>query len=137
LVAVWALDSVNDPVGGHNGSLQGSGVSFLTFPAGPHCTTSSASALCPQNRFSITAQWRTNPTPGSPVDGNATVRVADSGSGIFWFFAPDNWEVMVKAINGCGLNDRFWIFSASATNVFYRMNVFDTVNFESKVYFNY
>jgi hypothetical protein len=32
---------------------------------------------------------------------------------------------MVKALNGCGLNNRYWVFSAATTNVFYRMEVLD------------
>ncbi len=137
LVAVWALDGVTDPVGGHNGTLQGGGVGFLTFAAGPHCTTNTATSLCLNNRFIVTTQWRTNPVPGSPVDGNGKVAVSGPGSGVFWFFAADNWEVMVKALNGCGLDQRYWIFAAATTNVFYRLNVFDSVAFQNKVYFNY
>jgi len=65
------------------------------------------------------------------------VAVAGDNSGLFWFFSSDNWEIMVKALNGCGLNNRYWIFSAATTNVFYRMEVFDTVGLEQKIYFNY
>ena len=94
-------------------------------------------ALCLQNRFVITSKWRTNPTPGTPTDGNGSVVVAGPNSGIFWFFSSDNWEVMIKALNGCGLNNRYWIFSAATTNVFYRIEVFDSERFEQKIYFNY
>lgn len=139
LIGVWPLDgSGTDVVGAHNGAQAGSGTGFLTFPAGFPCTTSTASALCLQNRFSITTKWRTNPTPGTPTDGSGTtVDVANPGSGLFWFFSSSNWEVMVKTLNGCGLNNRWWLFSAATTNVFYRMEVFDQVGFESKIYFNY
>ena len=65
------------------------------------------------------------------------VPVANPGSGLFWFFAADNWEVMVKALNGCGLNSRYWIFSAATTNVFYRMEVFDYHTGPQRIYFNY
>jgi len=77
LVARWALDAnANDSVGGHNGTVQGAGTGFLTFPAGPHCTSSTVGALCLQSRFIITTKWRTNPTPGTPTDGNGSVVVA-------------------------------------------------------------
>ena len=138
LVARWTLDATaNDAVGGHNGTVQGSGTGFLTFPAGPHCTSSTVAALCLQSRFLITTKWRTNPAPGTPTDGNGSVVVAGSNSGIFWFFSSDNWEVMVKAINGCGLNSRYWIFSAATTNVFYRMEVLDVKAGVQKIFFNY
>ncbi|HET9766105.1 MAG TPA: LamG domain-containing protein [Thermoanaerobaculia bacterium] len=138
LVAYWTLDgNFQDVVSTHDGSGQGSGLGFFTWAVGPHCTASTVSQLCLQSRFNITSKWRTNPTPGTPTDGNASVVVAGSNSGIFWFFSSDNWEVMIKAINGCGLNNRYWIFSAATTNVFYRVEVFDTADSEQKIYFNY
>ena len=137
LVAVWALDSTpNDVVGGHNGTLTGSGAHFMSFAAGPPCAGSTATQLCLQGRFQITTTFRTATPPG-PSDGTGHVVVAGSNSGIFWFFSSDNWEVMVKAINGCALNNRYWIYSAATTDRSYRMEVFDTVHFVNKVYFNY
>jgi hypothetical protein len=138
LVAVWPLDaSPNDPVGGHNGTVMGSGVAALTFPAILNCGSSTVNGLCLNTRFAVTAKWRTNPTPGTPTDGDAHVVVAGPNSGIFWFFSSDNWEVMVKVLNACGLNNRYWVFSAATTNVFYRMEVFDVRAGVNKVYFNY
>jgi hypothetical protein len=138
LVAVWALDgNANDIIGPRDGSVQGAGVGFLTFPVVFDCGPNTATTLCLQDRFIISAFWRTNPTPGTPTDGQAQVAVANQGSGIFWFFAAENWEVMVKAINGCGLNNRFWIFSAATTNVFYRLEVNDARAGAQKIYFNY
>ena len=43
---------------------------------------------------------------------------------------------MVKALDGCGLNNRYWIFSAATTNVYYRLEVLD-VKTGTKIYFNY
>ncbi|HSS75457.1 MAG TPA: LamG domain-containing protein [Thermoanaerobaculia bacterium] len=137
LVAVWSLAATaNDVVGGHNGALTGSGVGFLTFPAGPSCSASTVNQLCLQGRFQITTTFRTATTPG-PSDGAGKVVVAGPNSGIFWFFSSDNWEVMVKAINACGLNNRYWIYSAATTDRFYRMEVFDTHALRNKIYFNY
>jgi hypothetical protein len=138
LVAVWPLNgNGTEIIAGRNGAIMGAGVSPQTFPALFSCGASTGTALCLQDRFSIRAFWRTSPA-GNPPDGNAmTVPVANPGSGLFWFFGADNWEIMVKAINGCGLNDRFWIFSAATTNVFYRMEVWDVRGSEQKIYFNY
>lgn len=138
LVAVWPLNgNGNEIIAGRNGAITGAGVSAQTFPALFSCGASTGTTLCLQDRFAIRSYWRISPA-GNPPDGSAmTVPVANPGSGIFWFFAPDNWEIMVKAINGCGLNDRFWIFSAATTNVFYRMEVWDVRGAEQKIYFNY
>jgi len=101
----------------------------------PNCGGSTTTALCLQNRFSITARFRTG-APGT-AEGTAQVAVGNSGSGLFWFFSSDNWEVLVKAINACGFNNRYWVFSAATTNVFYRLEVLDVKAGVAKVYFNY
>ncbi|MCP4658010.1 MAG: hypothetical protein GY856_21585 [bacterium] len=47
-------------------------------------------------------------------------------SGLFWFFDPDNWEMLVKVLDACGLNGRYWVFAAATTNVEYTLRVVDT-----------
>ena len=138
LIAVWPLDgNTADVIGGHNGAVGGSGVGALTFPALANCGVSNATKLCLRNRFDVRAYWRTSPA-GNPPDGQAQViPVANPGSGIFSFFGTDNWEILVKTLNGCGLNNRYWVFSAATTNLFYRMEVWDVVGGEQKIYFNY
>ncbi|RPH56584.1 LamG domain-containing protein [bacterium] len=138
LVAVWPLNgNGNEIIAGRNGSIMGAGVFPQTFAAVFSCGASTATTLCLQDRFQIRAFWRTSPA-GNPPDGNAmTVPVANPGSGLFWFFSANNWEIMVKALNGCGLNDRYWIFSAATTNVFYRLEVLDVREAQQKIYFNY
>jgi hypothetical protein len=135
LVAVWPI-GVTDVLGPHDGTIAGSGVSGLTFPVALSCGTSGATALCLQGRFQVTARFRSG-APGTAEGTAQVVNAPNPNSGLFWFFSPDNWEVMVKAINGCGLNNRVWIFSAATTNVFYRLDVFDVRAGKNKVYFNY
>ena len=137
LVAVWPLDgSGNDVVGARDGSLVNSPI-FFTFAVALDCGSSTATTLCLNTRYQVRAWWRTDP-PATPVDGQAqVVPFTTADSGLFWFFAPSNWEVMVKVLNGCGLNNRYWVFSAATTNVFYRLEVFDVAEGAQKIYFNY
>ena len=137
LVAVWALDaSGNDVIGARDGSLVNS-PPFFTFAVIGNCAASTATTLCLNDRFRVRAWWRTDPV-GTPVDGQAaTVAFTAPDSGLFWFFSASNWEVMVKVLNGCGLNNRYWVFSAATTNVFYRLEVFDGGHGVQKIYFNY
>lgn len=139
LVAVWPLNgTVNDILGPHDGSTTGTGIGFLTFPVALNCGSSTATSLCLLNRYTISARWRTDPAPGSLTNGQAQVAgAANAGSGLFQFFHPDNWEILVKTINGCGLNNRYWVFSAATTNVYYRMEVLDVRTGVQKIYFNY
>lgn len=139
LVGVWALNgNANDVIGPFDGALMGTGVGFLTFPVALNCGAGSATSLCLQDRFQITARWRTNPHPGTITDGDGrVVGCANEGSGLFWFFSANNWEVMAKVIDACGLNDKYWLFSAATTNVFYRLDVIDVRAGVQKIYFNY
>ena len=142
LVAVWPFQTLADPVGGHNGTLvnEDSGASVvglynLGYPLGP-CSGLFATELCLNDRFSVDVSYRNGP-PGTAEADAHTVAFASAGSGIFWFFSADNWEIMVKEIDGCALNGHHWVFSAATTNVFYRLTVYDNSHAEQKIYFNY
>jgi acetyl esterase/lipase len=84
-------------------------------------------------RFRVGVTW-TDPRGASGT--GRTVACNSDGSGLFWFFEPSNWELMVKVIDGCGLNGRFWVFAAATTDVGYRLTVEDTRTGEKAVYEN-
>jgi penicillin amidase len=93
-------------------------------PVGQPCVPDDTTLCFLDDRFRVTVDWRTSfgtTGPGRvvPVGGSAR-------SGLFWFFAPDNWEMLVKVLDGCAVNDRFWVFAASATNVEWTLRVEDT-----------
>lgn len=70
-------------------------------------------ALCFEGgRFRATAYWKTATAEGQ---GRALPVTADTG--YFWFFSPDNLEINLKVLNGCGVNGRFWVFVSGLTNV--------------------
>jgi hypothetical protein len=133
LMAVWSLGATgNDALGVHNGIFHGTWLPIAP-PAKASCGSSHANALCLSAAFSIAVSWRTPDGAGTA----SVVPVASTGSGILWFFGPDNWELMVKVIDGCSLDGAFWVFSAATTNVFYRMEVVDVRSGTTKIYFNY
>lgn len=55
-----------------------------------------------------------------------TVPLASNDSAVFYFFQPANFELLVKMVNGCGLNDRYWVYYAATTNVDFTLTVVDT-----------
>ncbi len=134
LVAVYNFDGSGEPIHGLTGTLAG-GAFTAHFATSPPCTTTS-SHLCLLDRFQVKASFRNGP-PGVGESPATVASCTNPGSGLFWFFSPDNWEVMVKAIDACSLNNRFWIFSAATTNVFYRVEVFDNAGGAQRIYFNY
>lgn len=84
-------------------------------------------------RFRVEVDWRdfTGRTGRGSV---ASCTTADSG--LFWFFDPDNWEILVKVLDGCGVNGHHWVFAAATTSVEYTLTVTDTLTGATAVYRN-
>ncbi|HVT59565.1 MAG TPA: LamG domain-containing protein [Thermoanaerobaculia bacterium] len=145
LVAVWSLvHNAADALGAFNGTLENAS-SFGTPSPVPPCS-SAFTTLCFAGRFAARLSWRTGTPDSGLTMPTAPDRVTGSGvavpcpnrrSGLFWFFDPDNWEALVKLVDGCSLNHRYWLFSAATTNVFYRLEVLDTATGSTRIYFNY
>lgn len=45
--------------------------------------------------------------------------------GVFWFFGEDNFELVVKVLNGCVINDYFWVFVVGLIDVGVEISVVD------------
>ena len=88
--------------------------------AGP-CTPDATTLCLNDGRFQVRTQWATR--DGSSGPGQA--RALTGETGYFTFFDPDNVELMVKVLNGCGSNGRFWTFAGGLTNVSVVMTVTD------------
>jgi hypothetical protein len=68
------------------------------------------------------------------VAGQAVPLTADTG--YFWFFAPSNVEMVVKVLNGCALNQSYWVFAGGLTDVDVVWTVTDTNFGVVKTYVN-
>ena len=78
------------------------------------------------DRFQVTATFE-------DFDGNedtATALPLSDDTGTFYFFGEDNVEVLVKVIDGCGFNDRYWVFLSGLTNLGVELTVTDTATGE-------
>ena len=89
------------------------------------------SNLCLQNRFRVSVRWRANNTTG-----NGTAVPQSSQTGLFWFFGASNIELIVKMIDGRGVNNFFWTFYGGLSDVEYSITVTDTQSGSSKTYHN-
>ena len=93
----------------------------------------SCSGLCLNgDRFAVEATWRTS--DGTTGSAHGVEITADTG--YRWFFAPQNVETVVKVLNACSLNGRYWVFAAGLTDVKVTLTVRDTVTGISKTYVN-
>lgn len=73
---------------------------------------------------------------GSEAGQGEEVVLQSTDSGALGFFAETNWEVLVKVLDGRAVNNRFWIFSAAATDVGYSLEVVDTACGRSRTFVN-
>ena len=55
---------------------------------------------------------------------------------IFYFFEPDNWELMVKVLDACAINGHYWVYSSASTDVAFTMTITDTVTGAQRTYSN-
>lgn len=95
------------------------------------CTDSTTVMCLLGGRYAVTIDYSTKNGDG----GSAKVarpRTADSG--LFYFFSPNNWEVLIKVLDGCPINEHHWVYAASATDVGLRFVIRDTVTDMEKVY---
>jgi hypothetical protein len=101
------------------------------FAAGD-CTPTPTS-LCPQNRFQVTVDF-IDPRTGITGQGRAVSLTSDTG--VFWFFEPGNLELMVKVLDGRGVNGYFWVFYGGLSDVDYTIRVTDTATGATRTYHN-
>jgi hypothetical protein len=83
-------------------------------------------------RFTVEVSWRDH--EGNTGFGRA---VPDSDqSGFFWFFDAANLELVVKALDGRPVNNRWWIFYGALSDVEYWITVTDTQSGQVRRYHN-
>ena len=66
----------------------------------------------------------------------STVPVVSDDSGLFYFFTPNNWEMLIKVLDGCASTAHYWVFFAATTDVEFVVTVTDTQTGKVRTYFN-
>lgn len=90
-------------------------------------------ALCLNGgRFKVEATFL---TPGGTSGTAQVVKLTDE-TGYLWFFGATNVEAVLKVLNACPVNSRFWVFAGGLTNVQTVVKVTDTRNGAQKTYVN-
>jgi hypothetical protein len=85
------------------------------------CKPDSTTMCLTGNRFAVTGTWRDS----RGQTGAAKVARKLGESGTFFFFAKENWEILVKVLDACDVNGRYWVFTAATTNLEYTLKVRD------------
>lgn len=92
---------------------------------------SSAILLLNNNRFKVQVDWHIP----SGITGQGTAVPLTSDSGYFWFFSGSNVELLVKILDGRGVNNHYWFFWGAMTDVQYTITVTDTETGAVKQYY--
>ncbi|MGK2855788.1 MAG: PKD domain-containing protein [Thermoanaerobaculia bacterium] len=96
------------------------------------CVPGNATLCLNNDRFRVDASWSTS--DGAVGLGQAVRLTGDTG--YFWFFNSANVEIILKVLDGCQLNTRYWVFAGGLTNVEVAITVTDTTTGAYKTYFN-
>jgi len=99
------------------------------------CDTAENGELClgQGGKFRVEIDWQT--AGGSRGEASRVVAPA-SDSGLFYFFSENNWEMLVKVLDACTINNHFWVFAAATTDVGYALRVIDTESGKTASYQN-
>ena len=93
-----------------------------------------AETLCLHDgRYELQADWWTGTGNHGPAK---VVPKATKDSGLFRFFDADNWEILIKVLDGCAVNGHHWVYGASTTDLGYEIRVRDTTTDDARVYRN-
>ena len=96
------------------------------------CVESTTVMCLRDGRYEVTLEWA---SPNGEKGSAKVARPRTRDSGLFYFFSYNNWEVLLKVLDGCDFNKHHWVYAASATDRGLYMVVRDTVTNEKKIYF--
>ncbi len=113
-----------------SGAAEGMMAKSLSEAAADAACVESDTALCLQDdRYEVRADWRVGEESGAAFGVPRT-----SDTGMFWFFGPDNVELIVKVLDGCGVNGHRWVLMGGLTDVVVDVSVVDSETGEAKMY---
>jgi hypothetical protein len=90
---------------------------------GEPCEASDLALCLHGDRYTVEAKWWTSDGRSGPA---VVVPKATKDSGLFRFFDEDNWEILIKVLDGCSVNNHHWVYGASTTDLGYSIRVTDT-----------
>jgi hypothetical protein len=104
-----------------------------TIQTGGTVTADATAVPTVAGHFTVSVQF-TDPRTG--LSGPATAVPLTSDTLAFWFFGPDNLELMVKVLDGRAVNGKYWVFYGALSDVEYTLTVTDTETGQRRMYHN-
>jgi hypothetical protein len=103
-----------------------------TFAVPGPCVADAQTLCLGGGRFRVRASWM---APDRRSGEASVLPVPAADSGLFWFVSPDHLEILVKVLDRCARNGRYWVFVGPATNAQSLLTVTDTRTGKVRVYF--
>jgi hypothetical protein len=125
---------------GHSAGVWSDGETFC--PYGADITLEKISGTCipsdtqlclNEGRFAVTMDWEFQ---DARTGTGKAVPAGSDNSGILYFNNPSDWQLLVKVLDGCAINNRFWVFFAATTDQEFNLYVTDTVTEQTIQYTN-
>jgi subtilisin family serine protease len=138
-----ALTTTGKPLTGTNGVTRNRIDAVAAFQAlgGPGdtspCLRDADTACLVGGRFEVEVGWQTATATGAAqVMDFAGERAENAESAFFWFFNPTNFEMGLKILDACSINNRFWVFVSGLTDQAWTVRLRDTQTGATKSYTN-
>jgi hypothetical protein len=116
---------------GRDGSEYGVFAQRFETPAVAPACVPAADTLCLHGRFRVRVSWQN----GGATGAGQTVPLTTE-TGAFWFFAPDNLELMIQVLDTRAENGYFEVHYGAVSNVDFTITVTDTKTGDERTYHN-
>jgi plastocyanin len=94
-------------------------------------------ALCLKDgRFEATVQWRPSEEEVAREAKRVTLPEASGSGGLFSFSPQGDLQLLLNVLDGCRVNDHYWLYFAAVTDAELTVRVRDTQTGRTWVYFN-
>jgi hypothetical protein len=101
------------------------------------CVSDAETACLVGGRFEVKVGWQRATSSGpAQVMKFGGQRAETNESAFFWFFSQSNFEIGLKILNACGINQKYWVFISGLTNQGWTVYIRDTVTGTVKTYSN-
>lgn len=97
------------------------------------CVPDARTRCLRDSRYAVTVDWRKADGEGG---AGRVVYAGTNDSGLFTFFSQENWEVLIKVLDGCSVNGRIWVYGTSMTDLGHVIRVTDTATDAVREYRN-
>jgi hypothetical protein len=101
------------------------------------CVAGAGTACVQSGRFEVKVDWETAAATGTgKVMSFGGQQAENDESSFWWFFSPTNFEMGVKVLNACAVNDSFWVYTSGLTDQGWTVHVRDTATGATQTYSN-